>query len=269
LKVWGTRPGENNILVTPWKNMNYGDYVLIFYKGKLDSIAQVSMTVQNNKLAEHLWGKNSAGEIWEYVYFLHNFKEGDMSQKDVWPYFGYKPKFVLRGFIKADDKKIMENNPSVESLIHNLDPSYKPEDLLTDFEVSKQEEKKAQSEINKKLKGTKGEERKNKLAELLEEHSKRGLKNKGKVNVNITKGYHRNSVLTNLVKIRDNYTCRICNEMGFEKENGGYYVETHHIKSFEEGGTDTADNMVAICPNCHAKLTYGSSNIKEEIMKNI
>ena len=47
------------------------------------------------------------------------------------------------------------------------------------------------------------------------------------------------------------------------------YVETHHIKPLEGGGTDTADNMIAVCPNCHKKLTYGSSKIKEDLMGKI
>lgn len=35
------------------------------------------------------------------------------------------------------------------------------------------------------------------------------------------------------------------------------YLEVHHIKMLKDGGSDTTDNVIALCPNCHRKRHYG------------
>jgi hypothetical protein len=35
------------------------------------------------------------------------------------------------------------------------------------------------------------------------------------------------------------------------------YLESHHLITLSEGGSDTIDNTVALCPNCHRNLHYG------------
>jgi 5-methylcytosine-specific restriction protein A len=35
------------------------------------------------------------------------------------------------------------------------------------------------------------------------------------------------------------------------------YLEVHHIIRLADGGEDTVDNAVALCPNCHRKSHYG------------
>lgn len=40
------------------------------------------------------------------------------------------------------------------------------------------------------------------------------------------------------------------------------YLETHHIVWVSQGGSDTMDNTVALCPNCHRKMHV--LNLKED-----
>jgi 5-methylcytosine-specific restriction endonuclease McrA len=35
------------------------------------------------------------------------------------------------------------------------------------------------------------------------------------------------------------------------------YLEVHHINMLKDGGEDTVENAVALCPNCHRKRHYG------------
>lgn len=35
------------------------------------------------------------------------------------------------------------------------------------------------------------------------------------------------------------------------------YLEVHHVKMLKDGGSDTVDNVIALCPNCHRKRHYG------------
>ena len=35
------------------------------------------------------------------------------------------------------------------------------------------------------------------------------------------------------------------------------FLEVHHVKSLSDGGEDTLDNVIALCPNCHREKHYG------------
>ena len=40
------------------------------------------------------------------------------------------------------------------------------------------------------------------------------------------------------------------------------YLELHHLVRLADGGSDTPENAVALCPNCHRKLHYGRDKEK-------
>ena len=42
----------------------------------------------------------------------------------------------------------------------------------------------------------------------------------------------------------------------FSRLGGEPYLEVHHVRHLAEGGPDTVENTVAICPNCHRRLHY-------------
>jgi hypothetical protein len=51
------------------------------------------------------------------------------------------------------------------------------------------------------------------------------------------------------IRRRDGYRCRMC---GFE-----HFTEVHHIVPRREGGRNTADNMLSLCPNHHRAAHAG------------
>lgn len=53
--------------------------------------------------------------------------------------------------------------------------------------------------------------------------------------------------------------CNDCmNEGPFISKTTGFpYIEVHHVKMLKDGGEDTVENAVALCPNCHRKRHYG------------
>ena len=53
------------------------------------------------------------------------------------------------------------------------------------------------------------------------------------------------------VIIRDEYTCQDCGEVGAHK--GDATLEVHHKTPVSEGGTDTPENLVTLCDECHNK----------------
>ena len=53
--------------------------------------------------------------------------------------------------------------------------------------------------------------------------------------------------------------CYDCEQPGpfLSKHNNMMFLEVHHVKQLKDGGSDTPDNVVALCPNCHRKRHYG------------
>lgn len=67
--------------------------------------------------------------------------------------------------------------------------------------------------------------------------------------------YYRDPYLKELVKRIASGHCQFCREEApFIDMNGEPYLEEHHVKRLADGGNDTIDNVVAICPNCHRKI---------------
>jgi len=51
--------------------------------------------------------------------------------------------------------------------------------------------------------------------------------------------------------------CECCGaEAPFISNAGIPYLEVHHVKRLADGGADTVENAVGLCPNCHKALHY-------------
>ncbi|WP_436606583.1 HNH endonuclease [Sorangium sp. So ce1036] len=51
--------------------------------------------------------------------------------------------------------------------------------------------------------------------------------------------------------------CELCQqEAPFVGDDGEPYLELHHVLPLADGGADTVENAVALCPNCHRRLHH-------------
>ena len=67
--------------------------------------------------------------------------------------------------------------------------------------------------------------------------------------------YIRNEYVAEYTKRRAQGICQLCTKPAPFVDTGGKpYLENHHIQWLSEGGSDTIDNTVALCPNCHRKM---------------
>lgn len=67
--------------------------------------------------------------------------------------------------------------------------------------------------------------------------------------------YERNPYVTEFAKRRANGVCELCDQVApFTNKQNEPYLETHHIEWLSNGGSDTIENTVALCPNCHKKM---------------
>ena len=65
----------------------------------------------------------------------------------------------------------------------------------------------------------------------------------------------RDAFVAEYAKRRANGRCELCEESApFHNKDGEPYLESHHIEWIAKGGSDTIDNTVALCPNCHRKM---------------
>ena len=85
-----------------------------------------------------------------------------------------------------------------------------------------------------------------------------------------TKSIKRDPVISKFAKVRANGICELCgNDAPFIGRNGEPYLETHHIVPLADGGADTIENTVALCPNCHRRMHQLADTADIEQLKNI
>ena len=88
----------------------------------------------------------------------------------------------------------------------------------------------------------------------LEFQARYALKEGGKREV-VSEVYERDQLVSEYAKRRANGTCQLCGQPApFSDRYGDPFLEIHHIVPLPEGGPDTIENVVALCPNCHRKV---------------
>ena len=83
--------------------------------------------------------------------------------------------------------------------------------------------------------------------------------------------------ISKAVLLRDNYTCRICDQSSFTTVGSAtdfdqvhLDVQVHHIIPRKDGGRDTFKNLITLCESCHHKTFKGGySGIPVEKQQNL
>lgn len=75
----------------------------------------------------------------------------------------------------------------------------------------------------------------------------------------VSSGYVRNEDVIAEALFRSRGVCEACNKPApFNRRTDGTpYLEVHHKLPLAQGGEDSIDNAVAICPNCHRQAHFG------------
>jgi len=134
--VWGAVPGVGN--TRTWETMETGDYVLIYRSGKIIAAAEVADKIRNSQVAEYFWNKDISGNTWEYIYFLTNVIEVNVSQSSLNHYLGYSDNYFPRGFMAIDQEKtnkLLQSYGDLLSLLQKLEKGEKLEHIEIDRKV--------------------------------------------------------------------------------------------------------------------------------------
>jgi 5-methylcytosine-specific restriction protein A len=91
--------------------------------------------------------------------------------------------------------------------------------------------------------------------EALRKKAEQSGKSKVGVRSAVTRLYQRNPWVAEYAKRRAAGHCELCkNPAPFTKKSGEPYLEVDHVEWLANGGADTIENTVALCPNCHRKI---------------
>ena len=75
----------------------------------------------------------------------------------------------------------------------------------------------------------------------------------------------RDAFIAEYARRRANGICQLCEqEAPFSRKDGSPYLECHHIEWISNGGSDTIENTVALCPNCHRKMHVLKGNCNKK-----
>ena len=91
------------------------------------------------------------------------------------------------------------------------------------------------------------------IRQLRDHRPPKGIQIPQHVNVSSTQ-YKRDPSVKAWVLNNANGTCELCQSLGpFRTKDGDPFLEVHHVVPIAEGGPDTIENAVALCPNCHRR----------------
>ena len=79
--------------------------------------------------------------------------------------------------------------------------------------------------------------------------------------------YSRSRSVRDAALTRASGACELCGQRGFVTQSGTIYLETHHVQPLSEGGTDSEDNVAALCPNDHRRAHHSAeaAEIREHL----
>lgn len=76
--------------------------------------------------------------------------------------------------------------------------------------------------------------------------------------ISTQKTFDRSRLIVTYALSRANGVCEGCEQQApFLRKNGEPYLEVHHIAEVSNGGSDSPVNVIALCPNCHRRVTHG------------
>lgn len=108
-------------------------------------------------------------------------------------------------------------------------------------------------ELNKRIKDSKKLSQEDRLKQL-------SVSSKLPEKIEVTTyRFIRNANVIVEVLNRANGICENCKSEApfFRSKDNTPYLEVHHIKKLADGGEDTVENAIALCPNCHRQLHFG------------
>jgi len=206
----------------------FGVGIATIYLNRIDNKIYPIMNNKTLKALNKLGYKISSSKNWKNYKLVKEYQDNLISEYS-----------ILDNYFKAD------------ALNHFIVAVYQGQELIFDYlQIETFEDELEQHEIERNIqKDLDKEELHRKIIDCENNKSEKIIIN--------GKTYKRhNYLMTQIKKYRD-YKCQFCSTT-ILKANGNYYIEACHIKAKSEGGNDSLDNILILCPNCHKLFDCGS-----------
>lgn len=110
------------------------------------------------------------------------------------------------------------------------------------------------------------------LREVAEANSTESVSEEAKSTTTQTQQYDRSPEVRRYVKKRADGLCEGCGESApFISKTDEPYLHAHHIYELSDGGSDTPETVIALCPNCHYRVHHGKDGkeYNQELLKKV
>jgi 5-methylcytosine-specific restriction protein A len=91
---------------------------------------------------------------------------------------------------------------------------------------------------------------------FIDQHDLAALESEVRVREVSGRAFSRSAEVRQRVLSRANGKCEFCGTPGFQTPHG-VYLETHHIQPLAQGGSDSTQNVIALCANHHREAHHG------------
>lgn len=101
-QIWGVQPVQR----TTWQRAQVGDLAYFSASNRLFLTGTVLDTFYNHNLAIDLWGRDSDGATWSYIYLLGDVRDDiSIPVPEFNAAVGYEPNFTLRRFMVLNQER--------------------------------------------------------------------------------------------------------------------------------------------------------------------
>jgi hypothetical protein len=134
--VWGVTPGKLGQNKKKWSKLQPGDVALLYGKKRIFSQARITYLVHNRELAIKLWGVTADDQAWEYIYFMDELQEVDISVSRYNTALGYSAANIVQGFQVHEDEQaealaeVLEIDP-VDDAVDAIVPGLSVQDAIS------------------------------------------------------------------------------------------------------------------------------------------
>lgn len=172
-----------------------------------------------------------------------------------------KKNFIYRGQVKLVDTPYQQKQTDINGDLRNV--------WVFPVQIIDQSKASIDKSIIDEYYETKVQKIKKFSLKELEEKARQTQSSNPSRRYTISQTYERNPYVTEFAKRRANGVCELCNQVApFTNKQNEPYLETHHIEWLSNGGSDTIENTVALCPNCHKKMhVVDDPRDKNKLMK--
>ena len=226
-----------------WLNLKENDSVVFYKKSRLYFFGVIYTTIHNKELAESLWGENTDGKTWEYIYFLKDGKQIDTP---------YVPGVIGNSLNYIRGSVLLNENRS-SSLLNYL--RTKEIDLADEDQIGN-DDKDIEGLFKEYIPPLDKDQLLKKIHQIAIELGSKTVKER----IRIGKYLARNPAYPSLVKKQANYICDVCGATPFIQKNGLPYAVAHHIDELAVTRIDNPLRMICVCPTCHAVIHYGNDS---------